>query len=197
MTRTVTRGWVLAAGALMLTGTTTCSHHRSRDASPAATTAGEASRPATASPTPTPVVLGEIDESDPDCVADAVAVALSVHDARIDAGSQAVWARALPWLTGDLAASVQAAGGAEVERPDNRWLMMRDRRAWDVVESIDRRTDDPVPDTATRALRQRAVGVRAHSDDSWTGLARTSRYWLTMTSIDGAWRVSALRTTID
>ena len=181
----------------MLVGVMACSHQRGAvdDSAPAGGATDEISGSATVSPTP--VVMDEVDESDPDSVADAVAVALSVHDARTDSSSQAVWIRALPWMTGDLAASVQVAGDAEVERPDNRWLMMRDRRAWDVVEAVDRRTDDPVPDTATRALRQRAISVRACSDDGWSGLVRTSRYWLTMTSINGAWRVSALRTTID
>jgi hypothetical protein len=143
------------------------------------------------------VVLGETNDSDPDSVADAVAVSLSVHDARTDASSQAVWTRARPLLTGDLAATAQRADGAEVERPDNRWTMMQQHQAHDVVENIDRHTDDPVPDTATKAQRQRAISTRAYADNGWKGLIRTTRYWLTLTNTDGAWRVSTVRSTID
>jgi hypothetical protein len=143
------------------------------------------------------VVLGETNDADPDSVADAVAVALSVHDARADTSSQAVWTRARPLLTGDLAGTAQRADGAELARPDNRWAMMQQHQAHDVVENIDRHTDDPVPDTATKAQRQRAVSTRAYADNGWNGLIRTTRYWLTLTNTDGAWRVSAVRSTID
>ena len=121
----------------------------------------------------------------------------AVHDARTDASSQAVWTRARPLLTGDLAATAQRAGGAELARPDNRWAMMQQHQAHDVVEHIDRHTDDPVPDTATKAQRQRAISTRAYADDGWNGLVRTTRYWLTLTNTGGAWRVSAVRSTID
>ena len=181
------------ATAALATGAAACSQQQS----PSATPTSSASAPPSASPLPTPVVLGETNDSDPDSVADAVAVSLSVHDARTDASSQAVWARARPLLTGDLAATVQAGGGAEVERPDGRWAMMQSHQAHDVVELIDRHTDDPVPDTATKAQRQRAVSTRAYADDGWNGQIRTTRYWLTLTNTGGAWRVSAVRSTID
>lgn len=183
---------VLAAAALA-TGVAACTQQQA----PSATPTSSASAPPAASPSPTPVVLGETNDADPDSVADAVAVALSVHDARTDASSQAVWTRARPLLTGDLAATVQAGGASEVERPDNRWAMMQSHQAHDVVEHIDRHTDDPVPDTATKAQRQRAVSTRAYADNGWNGLIRTTRYWLTLTNVDGAWRVSAVRSTID
>ena len=73
----------------------------------------------------------------------------------------------------------------------------RAESAHDVVENIDRHTDDPVPDTATKAQRQRAVSTRAYADNGWNGLIRTTRYWLTLTNTGGAWRVSAVRSTID
>ena len=183
------------ATAALATGVTACSHRQEPSDPPVSTSS--ASAPPAASPLPTPVVLGETNDSDPDSVADAVAVALSVHDARTDASSQAVWTRARPLLTGDLAASVQAGGASEVERPDNRWAMMQQHQAHDVVEHIDRHTDDPVPDTATKAQRQRAVSTRAYADNGWNGLIRTTRYWLTLTNVNGAWRVSAVRSTID
>ncbi|TFH52807.1 hypothetical protein E4J66_06230 [Actinomyces viscosus] len=193
--RSATRLLTALVTTILATGAAACSQqHASSAPSPSG---GEASRTATASPAPTPVVLGEVDETDPDSVADAVAVALSVRDARTDTSSQAVWERAQPLLTGDLAASAQDAGAADVERPDNRWVMMQRHQAHDVVEDIDRATDDPVPDTVTRAQRQRAVTVRAHGDDGWSGLVRTTRYWLTLTNVNGAWRVSAVRSTID
>ena len=181
------------ATAALATGAAACSQQQS----PSATPTSSASAPPSASPLPTPVVLGETNDSDPDSVADAVAVSLSVHDARTDASSQAVWTRARPLLTGDLAATVQAGGASEVERPDNRWTMMQQHQAHDVVENIDRHTDDPVPDTATKAQRQRAISTRAYADSGWNGLIRTTRYWLTLTNTDGAWRVSAVRSTID
>ena len=183
------------ATAALATGVTACSLRQEPSDPPVSTSS--ASAPPVASPLPTPVVLGETNDSDPDSVADAVAVALSVHDARTDASSQAVWTRARPLLTGDLAASVQAGGASEVERPDNRWAMMQQHQAHDVVEHIDRHTDDPVPDTATKAQRQRAVSTRAYADDGWNGLIRTTRYWLTLTNTGGAWRVSAVRSAID
>lgn len=183
------------ATAVLATGVAACSQQQAP--SEASTPTSSASVSAVASPLPTPVVLGETNDADPDSVADAVAVALSVHDARTDAGSQAVWTRARPLLTGDLATSAQAGGGAEVERPDNRWAMMQSHQAHDVVEKIDRHTDDPVPDTATKAQRQRAVSTRAYADNGWNGLIRTTRYWLTLTNTGGAWRVSAVRSTID
>lgn len=188
---------VLAAlvTAALATGAAACSQQQAP--SEASTPTGSASAAPAASPLPTPVVLGETNDSDPDSVADAVAVALSVHDARTDAGSQAVWTRARPLLTGDLAATAQRADGAELARPDNRWTMMQQHQAHDVVENIDRHTDDPVPDTATKAQRQRAVSTRAYADNGWNGLIRTTRYWLTLTNTDGAWRVSAVRSTID
>lgn len=188
---------VLAAlvTAALATGVGACSQQQVP--SEASTPTGSASAAPAASPLPTPVVLGETNDADPDSVADAVAVALSVHDARTDAGSQAVWTRARPLLTGDLAATAQRADGAELARPDNRWAMMQQHQAHDVVEHIDRHTDDPVPDTATKAQRQRAVSTRAYADDGWNGLIRTTRYWLTLTNTDGAWRVSAVRSTID
>ena len=175
---------------------------------------GACSQPATdASPPPAPpstavaspapsapagqVVLPEVDQSDPDSVADAVAVALTAHDARTDATSQETWARAEPWLTGGLAATAHSAGGSELARPDNRWAMMRQKQAWDVVESIDRSIDDPVPDTETTALRQRAVSVRAYNQDGWSGLVQTSRYWLRLTKVDGAWKVEQMTSTVD
>lgn len=186
---------VLAALATvaLATGVAACSQQQA----PSATPTSSASAPPTPSPSPTPVVLGETNDSDPDSVADAVAVALSVHDARTDASSQAVWTRARPLLTGDLAATAQRAGGAELARPDNRWSMMQQHQAHDVVEHIDRHTDDPVPDTATKAQRQRAISTRAYADDGWNGLVRTTRYWLTLTNTDGAWRVSAVHAAID
>ena len=186
---------VLAAlvTAALATGAAACSQQQA----PSATPTSSASAPPSASPLPTPVVLGETNDADPDSVADAVAVALSVHDARTDASSQAVWTRARPLLTGDLAATAQRADGAELARPDNRWAMMQQHQAHDVVEHIDRHTDDPVPDTATKAQRQRAVSTRAYADNGWNGLIRTIRYWLTLTNTDGAWRVSAVRSTID
>lgn len=143
------------------------------------------------------VELGQVDHTDADSVADAVAVAMSVRDARTDATSQETWARAEPWLTGDLAATAHSASGSELARPDNRWAMMRQKQAWDVVETIDRSIDDPVPDTESTALRQRAVSVRAYNQDGWSGLVQTHRYWLTMTNVEGSWRVSAVRSTID
>lgn len=186
---------VLAALATvaLATGVAACSQQQA----PSATPTSSASAPPTPSPSPTPVVLGETNDFDPDSVADAVAVALSVHDARTDASSQAVWTRARPLLTGDLAATAQRAGGAELARPDNRWAMMQQHQAHDVVEHIDRHTDDPVPDTATKAQRQRAISTRAYADDGWNGLVRTTRYWLTLTNTDGAWRVSAVHAAID
>ena len=194
--RSTARLLTALAAAALAAGTAACSQQQAPAAS---TTPANSGTPqaVTASPLPTPVVLGETNDSDPDSVADAVAVALSVHDARTDTSSQAVWARALPWLTSDLAASVQAGGASEVERPDNRWAMMQGHQAHDVVENIDRHTDDPIPDTATGAQRQRAVSVRAYGDNGWSGLVRTTRYWLTMTNVDGAWRVSVVRSVID
>ena len=191
--RSAARLLAALATAALATGAAACSQQQA----PSATPTSSASAPPSASPLPTPVVLGETNDSDPDSVADAVAVALSVHDARTDAGSQAVWTRVRPLLTGDLAATVQAGGGAEVARPDDRWAMMQQHQAHDVVENIDRHTDDPVPDTATKAQRQRAVSTRAYADNGWNGLIRTTRYWLTLTNADGAWRVSAVRSTID
>ena len=186
---------VLAALATvaLATGVAACSQQQA----PTATPTSSASAPPSASPSATPVVLGETNDADPDSVADAVAVALSVHDARTDASSQAVWTRARPLLTGDLAATAQRADGAEVERPDGRWSMMQQHQAHDVVENVDRRIDDPLPDTATRVQRQRAVSTRAYADDGWNGLVRTTRYWLTLTNTGGAWRVSAVRSAID
>lgn len=183
------------AAAALATGVAACSQQQAP--SEASTPTGSASAAPAASPLPTPVVLGETNDADPDSVADAVAVALSVHDARTDTSSQAVWTRAQPLLTGDLATSAQAGGGAEVARPDGRWAMMQSHQAHDVVEKIDRHTDDPVPDTATRAQRQRAVSTRAYADDGWNGQIRTTRYWLTLTNTGGAWRVSAVRSAID
>lgn len=191
--RSTARLLAALAAAALTTGTAACSQQQA----PSATPTSSASAPPSASPLPTPVVLGETNDSDPDSVADAVAVALSVHDARTDTSSQAVWTRARPLLTGDLAATAQRADGAELARPDNRWTMMQQHQAHDVVEHIDRHTDDPVPDTATKAQRQRAVSTRAYADNGWNGLIRTTRYWLTLTNTDGAWRVSAVRSTID
>lgn len=191
--RSAARLLAALAAAALATGAAACSQQQA----PSATPTSSASAPPSASPLPTPVVLGETNDADPDSVADAVAVALSVHDARTDASSQAVWTRARPLLTGDLAATAQRADGAELARPDNRWAMMQQHQAHDVVEHIDRHTDDPVPDTATKAQRQRAVSTRAYADNGWNGLIRTTRYWLTLTNTDGAWRVSAVRSTID
>ena len=191
--RSAARLLVALATVALATGVAACSQQQE----PSATPTSSASAPPSASPSPTPVVLGETNDADPDSVADAVAVALSVHDARTDAGSQAVWTRARPLLTGDLAATAQRADGAELARPDNRWTMMQQHQAHDVVENIDRHTDDPVPDTATKAQRQRAVSTRAYADNGWNGLIRTTRYWLTLTNTGGAWRVSAVRSTID
>ena len=192
MMRSAARLLAALATVALATGVAACSQQQA----PSATPTSSASAPPTPSPSPTPVVLGETNDFDPDSVADAVAVALSVHDARTDASSQAVWTRARPLLTGDLAATAQRAGGAELARPDNRWAMMQQHQAHDVVEHIDRHTDDPVPDTATKAQRQRAVSTRAYAD-RWNGLIRTTRYWLTLTNTGGAWRVSAVRSTID
>ena len=191
--RSAARLLVALATVALATGVAACSQQQE----PCATPTSSASAPPAASPSPTPVVLGETNDADPDSVADAVAVALSVHDARTDASSQAVWTRAGPLLTGDLAATAQRADGAEVERPDGRWSMMQQHQAHDVVENVDRHIDDPVPDTATRVQRQRAVSTRAYADDGWNGLVRTSRYWLTLTNTGGAWRVSAVRSAID
>ncbi|MEZ7761595.1 hypothetical protein [Actinomyces oris] len=191
--RSAARLLVALATVALATGVAACSQQQE----PSATPTSSASAPPSASPSPTPVVLGETNDADPDSVADAVAVALSVHDARTDASSQAVWTRARPLLTGDLAATAQRADGAEVERPDGRWSMMQQHQAHDVVENVDRHIDDPVPDTATRVQRQRAVSTRAYADDGWNGLVRTSRYWLTLTNTGGAWRVSAVRSAID
>lgn len=193
--RSAARLLAALAAAALATGTAACSHRQEPTEAPVPTSS--ASAPPAASPLPTPVVLGETNDSDPDSVADAVAVALSVHDARTDASSQAVWTRAWPLLTGDLAATAQRAGGAELARPDNRWAMMQQHQAHDVVEHIDRRTDDPVPDTATKAQRQRAISTRAYAGNGWSGLIRTTRYWLTLTNTGGVWRVSAVRSTID
>ena len=191
--RSAARLLVALATVALATGVAACSQQQE----PSATPTSSASAPPSASPSPTPVVLGETNDADPDSVADAVAVALSVHDARTDASSQAVWTRARPLLTGDLAATAQRADGAEVERPDGRWSMMQQHQAHDVVENVDRHIDDPVPDTATRVQRQRAVSTRAYADNGWNGLIRTTRYWLTLTNTGGAWRVSAVRSAID
>lgn len=193
--RSAARLLAALATVALATGVAACSQQQAP--SEASTPTGSASAPPSASPSATPVVLGETNDADPDSVADAVAVALSVHDARTDASSQAVWTRARPLLTGDLAATAQRADGAEVERPDGRWSMMQQHQAHDVVENVDRHIDDPVPDTATRVQRQRAVSTRAYADDGWNGLVRTTRYWLTLTNTGGAWRVSAVRSAID
>ena len=195
MMRSAARLLAALATTALATGAAACSHRQEPTEAPVSTSS--ASAPPAASPLPTPVVLGETNDADPDSVTDAVAVALSVHDARTDASSQAVWTRARPLLTGDLAATAQRAGGVELARPDNRWAMMQQHQAHDVVEHIDRHTDDPVPDTATKAQRQRAVITRAYADNGWNGLVRTTRYWLTLTNTGGAWRVSAVRSTID
>lgn len=163
---------------------------------PTADGAGAASPPATSAAAPAPSGT-EVDEADPDSVADAVAVSLSVRDARTDATSQTAQTRAARWYGGDLAATAADTGETELARPSRRWAMMQSKGAWDVVDSIDRRMDDPVPDSETTARRQRAVTVYAQTEDGWSGLVSTSRYWLTLTRDDGVWRVTGMRASTD
>lgn len=205
----MTRTAILAASAAIVAAVAACAHQpatgpaqspSSLDASStvaASSTSSASTMPATPTTPGDGTDLGAVDETDAGSVADAVAVALSVHDARTDATSQSTQVRASQWYGGDLAASTRAAGETELPRPSRRWAMMQSKGAWDVVDSIDRRTDDPVPDSETTARRQRAVTVYAQTEDGWSGLVSTSRYWLTLTRQDGVWRVTTIRATAD
>ena len=205
----VTRTTILAASAAIVAAVAACAHQpttgpaqspSSLDASStvaASPTSSASTMPATPTTPGDGTDLGAVDETDAGSVADAVAVALSVHDARTDATSQSAQVRASQWYGGDLAASPRAAGETELPRPSRRWAMMVSRQAWDTVDEIDRRIDDPVADTDTTAMRQRAVTVRAHDAGGWSGLVITNRYWLTLTRQDGVWRVTTIRATAD
>lgn len=191
MGRGMTRRAAAAALVCAAASAAACSARTADGAASSSPAAGAAaSAPSGAEP-------GEVDEADPDSVADAVAVSLSVRDARTDATSQTAQTRAARWYGGDLAAAAAATGETELARPSRRWAMMQSKGAWDVVDSIDRRMDDPVPDSETMARRQRAVTVHAQAEDGWSGLVSTSRYWLVLTRDDGVWRVTGLRASTD
>lgn len=185
--------FVVVAGALL----GACSAGAPGPAAPVESSSGPAAAggPVVVASTPAgPVDLGAVDETDPDAVADAVAVAVSAHDARTDADAAAAWGRASRWMGGALASA--PAGGAPLA--DGRWSAMVARGAWDEVEAVDRSIDDPVADAASSARRARSVTVRARDASGWRGLVRTTRLWLELScQDDGRWRVVGLRASID
>lgn len=127
-----------------------------------------------------------------DAVADAVAQLLTIHDARTDHTSVATDVRAGHWYSDKLPhASVEA----EVDRPSAHWQELTEHHGWDVVTKVDDAIDDPHPDTATTALRARAVTYHGANAGGWQGKGVTVRYWITLTKDSaGTWQVSALQT---
>ena len=94
MGRGMTRRAAAAALVCAAASAAACSARTADGAASSSPSAGAtASAPSGAEP-------GEVDEADPDSVADAVAVSLSVRDARTDATSQTAQTRAARWYGG-------------------------------------------------------------------------------------------------
>lgn len=174
-------------------------------AAPAALTAcgmgsGSAPGPPAAAPPPPPTTVpppttapsidpDRVDTTDPDAVADAVALTIAVRDATTDTSPLDSQARASRWYAPTLGT---IAPGTEVSRPDDHWHTLRAHRAHDVVDALDRTADD-APVDATTAYRTRTVTTHAENAGGWRGESRTTRFWLTLVLDGRDWRVSSLR----
>jgi hypothetical protein len=132
--------------------------------------------------------LGDVDETDPDPVADAVAAAMYTYDTRLDLSPADATRRARSLLSARMAAAVASpmpgGGGAE-------WLDLAAHDGYTTVTVERVEEAGAPPDTMTEAYRQRRVRVTAHGDDGWTQPARIIHLFITLTraSSSDPWRV--------
>jgi hypothetical protein len=183
----VTTAAVFAA--LLLTGCSQTDDTKATSSSDAMPTAegvptGEAGAPRGGS-------LGDVDEHDPDAVADAVAAAMHTYDTRLDLSPVDASRRARSLLSARMAAAVASAmpggGGAE-------WLDLAAHDGYTTVTVERVEEAGAPPDTRTEAYRQRRVRVTAHGDDGWTRPARIVHLFITLTraSSSDPWRVDGV-----
>jgi hypothetical protein len=135
--------------------------------------------------------LADVDEQDPDAVADAVAAAMHTYDTRLDLSPTDATRRARSLLSARMAAAVASpmpgGGGAD-------WLDLAAHDGYTTVTVERVEEAGAPPDTATEAYRQRRVRVTMHGDDGWTQPARLSHVFITLTraSSSDPWRVDGV-----
>jgi hypothetical protein len=135
--------------------------------------------------------LRDVDEQDPDAVADAVAAAMYTYDTRLDLSPADATRRARSLLSARMAAAVASpmpgGGGAE-------WLDLAAHDGYTTVTVERVEEAGAPPDTMTEAYRQRRVRVTSHGADGWTRPARITHLFITLTrdSSTDPWRVDGV-----
>ncbi|MFI7241770.1 hypothetical protein [Streptomyces qinglanensis] len=135
---------------------------------------------------------GDVDEKDPDEVAEGTLTAMWTHDTTVDDGPGDAARRTADagWLTRSYARTLggRRAGSA----PGAQWQRWADHRAYTTV-ALDRTEDAAKPeDTDTVAWRQLTVTTTPHGRDGWTRepASVVAYVHLVRKSADADWRVA-------
>lgn len=195
MKRTI---FALAASAVLLTA---CAGNES-DTPPAADPESTSSAPAeptqesvatgqSGSPRGGRIELADVDQRDPDAVADAVALTAYRYDPRVDNSPMDALRRATPWLTADYAEAANqpmpGGGGAD-------WLALIKNDGYTSSTIEDASEADQPPDTADAAYRQRLLTVTTHDAGGEVTHTQTDVLWLVLSTDTGSqkWAVESI-----
>jgi hypothetical protein len=134
-----------------------------------------------------------VDGQDPDAVALAGVQALEQFDTAVDAdpNDTARRAAAAGWLTPAFAQRVRTY--RPVAAPGVTWSDWAAHRAY-VQVTTSLAGDEHPPDSATTAHRQVAVQLNPVGRDGWTGPTQAVMTFVTVSLLDGQWRLASAQT---
>lgn len=145
----------------------------------------------TASPPPLPTRAGPApqaeDVDEPGRVAVAVLTAIHTSDTTTDRSARDAYTRALPLLSGQVAADVRTS--ANPTGPGADWTRWTAHRAHTVVTVTASSDSGGPPDTPSAAYRQYAVTVTPVGRDHWQDVPVTYVAFTTLAREPAGWRV--------
>jgi hypothetical protein len=150
------------------------------------------SSPAVAPALPVPAA-STVNGTDANAVALAGVQALEQFDTAVDAdpNSTAARAAAAGWLTPGFASQVRDY--PPVAAPGAQWTEWASHRAYvQVATSLG--GDQHPPDSATTARRQVIAQLTPVGRDGWTGPTQTAVSFVTLSLLDGQWRLAGAQT---
>jgi hypothetical protein len=137
--------------------------------------------------------VSSVDGRNPDAVALAGVQALEQFDTAVDVdpNDTARRAAAAGWLTPAFAQQVRTY--RPVAAPGATWSEWAAHRAY-VQVTTSLAGDEHPPDSATTAHRQVAVQLHPVGRDGWTGPAQAAMSFVTLSLLDGQWRLASAQT---
>jgi hypothetical protein len=153
--------------------------------------------PAVSSPAAAPALpvppASTVNGTDANAVAQAGVQALEQFDTAVDAdpNSTAARAAAAGWLTPGFASQVRDY--PPVAAPGAQWTEWASHRAY-VRVTTSLGGDEHPPDSATTARRQVTAQLTPVGRDGWTGPTKQAISFVTLSLIDGQWRLAGAQT---